>query len=68
MGAETKLKAAAESLRDDNSRLRTVIKVDEWDALDGDQACCPWCGAFRDVQLRLHHEDCPAFTPEGEVR
>lgn len=68
------------ALEDDNARLRALIKAKEWGATPEDpQDCeCPWCGNIKTL-LRYangkpvfgtgsHAADCPAFTPEGEVR
>lgn len=47
----------------DNARLRALIKA----ALE-DVDWCPWCKADQGVDATLHADDCPAFTPEGEVK
>jgi hypothetical protein len=51
----------------DNARLRALIKQAEFankaETASGAGAFCPWCG-IEDG----HRDDCPAFTPEGEVK
>lgn len=49
-------------------RLRALVKSAE--CVDGvlSGGSCTWCGAFRQGPLRPHAPDCPAFTPDGEVR
>lgn len=50
--------------RQDNDRLRALIKQAEYHTTDPhDCAACPWC----DV-VAIHKDDCPAFTPDGDVR
>ena len=57
----------------DNARLRALIKEAEWRGgdVDGDISC-PWCGESRDNYAGhpggKHTNDCPAFTPEGQVK
>lgn len=52
-----------------NARLRALIKAAEWSGpiVDGD-ATCPWCKQERYHVHASHFDQCPAFTPEGEVR
>ena len=62
-------------LKADNARLRALIKDKEYahvggeyDEGDGYRAQydeCPWCGGDA---VKRHADDCPAFTPEGEVK
>lgn len=49
-------------LQQDNARLRALIKKAERSGACLDE--CPWCGFAGDT----HASDCPAFTPEGEVK
>lgn len=49
-------------------RLRGLLK----DAECGTEDKCAWCGAMRIDMLpdlsKPHTDDCPAFTPDGEVK
>lgn len=68
-----------EEFEADNARLRALIKQAEWKAEWSEEGGeCPWCEALQ-RQLRYgngrpvektgkHAADCPAFTPEGEVK
>ena len=53
-------------LKADNARLRALVKEAEW----SDGCICHHCGTntYRDEQPGIHDADCPAFTPEGEVK
>lgn len=53
----------------DNERLRGLVKEAEDMGSDASIAdfACPWCGQGRFGKPR-HLADCPAFTPEGDVR
>lgn len=56
-----------EALQADNARLRAVIKEAEKSGdRPGAYPTCPWCQSEPGDKDR--HADCPAFTPEGEVR
>ena len=56
-----------EALQADNARLRAVIKEAEKSGdRPGAYPMCPWCQSEPGDKDR--HADCPAFTPEGEVR
>lgn len=51
-------------LEEDNARLRALIKAAEMASTDRERCAeCPWCELGKP-----HAIDCPAFTPEGEVR
>ena len=69
-----------EFLRSEVARLKTLLGSAEnaGSAADGwglQDYCCPWClehigelpKGERNHRDR-HHPDCPAFTPEGDVR
>lgn len=57
--------AAAELHAAEAARLRALIKQAEESASDRDRSpVCPWC----DTGPNPHASDCPAFTPEGEVK
>lgn len=47
-------------LQADNARLKALIKEAERTPYEH---ACPWCWAETE-----HAHDCPAFTPEGEVK
>ncbi len=53
-------------LRDDNERLRALIR----EAMNQKNmtSICPWCRLNIDSVDDLHETWCDAFTPEGEVR
>lgn len=62
-------------LFDDNARLRALLKAHEFDNFDG--CGCSSCWELwplvdqRDTawdHTHEHHPDCPAFTPNGEVK
>lgn len=54
-------------LQQDNARLRKIIKGAEWYFEPYTQhEECPWCVIDRNEED--HRDDCPAFTPEGEVK
>jgi hypothetical protein len=51
-----------------------LVESAEWFHYD-DVKTCPWCGASEvrefygiDRAARIHESDCPAFTPDGDVR
>lgn len=48
-------------------RLRALIKQVEYANKANGSAFCPWCGA-EDEEGAARHTDCPAFTPDGQVR
>ena len=64
----------ADEWRAEVARLRALIKAAEWEGQQGRDAddACPWCGIRRETggtePNSTHANDCPAFTPEGEVR
>lgn len=57
-------------------RLRGIVAMSEYCGKRGpriEPAACPWCvGEFRFSDGKssavMHANDCPAFTPEGEVK
>lgn len=60
------------ALAEDNARLRTLIKDTEHADTHRGDWWCPWCqmrlvSGATDDPLR-HTDDCPAFTPTGEVK
>jgi len=57
-----RLNGEAMFMRDDNARLRALVKDAEW-AL-GEHGECLWCPDDRP----RHAVGCPAFTPEGVVK
>lgn len=48
-------------------RLRALIKQVEYANKANSSAFCPWCGAENE-EGAARHADCPAFTPDGQVR
>lgn len=67
------LASEIERLEQDNARLRALIKEAEWNGIGGERGMecnvCPWCD--EDAFTKHRHDDtyqCPAFTPEGEVK
>ncbi len=58
----------ADALREQNDRLRALIKQAEMAPtmqIEG----CPWCaGSGNASDPPRHTDDCPAFTLDGEVR
>lgn len=62
----------ADEWRAEVARLRALIKAAEWADDYRDLSACPWCQASRETggvkPNSTHAADCPAFTPEGEVR
>ena len=75
LGGGEQLAVEVDALKADNARLRALIKDKEYahvggeyDEGDGYRAQydeCPWCGGDA---VKRHADDCPAFTPEGEVK
>ena len=59
-------------LREDNERLRSVIKEAEWGNHRQGGEECPWCEFERPRNhsgvKSIHASDCPAFSPTGEVK
>ena len=53
-------------------RLRGLIKAAELTSrpcpVRGVAFGCPWCGLRCGRDRMIHASDCPAFTPEGEVK
>ncbi len=61
--------AKARRLEADNERLRSLVKAAEW----SDGYICHHCAGKTSnchpkSENGRHTPDCPAFTPEGEVR
>ena len=54
----------------DNARLRALVKAKEWAIWVQNSSECPWCGRDGPEAGRVerHADDCPAFTPSGEVK
>lgn len=59
------IESARDWYEDEIVRLRALVKDAE--RVDG---YCPWCGCCPNYSGGdiTHADDCPAFTPEGEVR
>ncbi len=56
-----------ESYREDNARLRALVN----EAITNQKTMeprCPWCFCSTASRIDVAHEDCPAFTPEGDVK
>ena len=66
--------ARASSLEADNARLRALIKQAEYGDHTHYEDSCPWCGCvaighrWTKLDEPPHSDDCPAFTPTGEVK
>ena len=60
---EDDLKYADEEI----ARLRALVDGAEFGG-QYNLGRCPWCGAQAERDNETHRDDCPAFTPEGEVR
>ncbi len=52
--------------REEVARLNALVKDAEWGDGNDRGPFCPWCGALHGEQP--HADDCPAFTPSGDVR
>ena len=62
----TKSLTAMKLLEADNARLRALVKAQEFGSKHEAGPFCPWCSAGGDGGHT--HDDCPAFTPSGDVR
>lgn len=56
-----------EELEAEVERLRSLVKLAEFNDRWRDDYHCPWCGVMQ-TRAPMHAADCPAFTPGGEVR
>lgn len=55
------------ALEADNARLRALLKEVETVYYYDESTGCPFCSpGYKNITK--HHSECPAFTPEGEVR
>jgi hypothetical protein len=73
MPGESTIRALAAEVR----RLRGLVKSAKWagyaEVLGGDEGVCPWCCVLMvdgapGLPPGTHAPDCPAFTPDGEVK